>query len=207
MGWSCRNSNVFPTPISNLIAAFERLPGVGPKTAERFTLYLLKAGRGETTRLTRALDEILRSITSCTICHNFSVTSPCERCTDMRRDQKLLCVVAESADVEPIEATGIFKGRFHVLRGLIDPVRDVQTTHLKIDELVTRVKNDAAITEIIFALSPTIEGETTMRYIAERLARPHLVITRLATGLPSGGLVEYADEVTLGNALRGRNAI
>lgn len=198
---------MFAAPISNLIAAFERLPGVGPKTAERFTMYLLKSGRGETTRLTRALDELLRTVTSCAICHNFAVTSPCERCTDTRRDQKLLCVVAEPTDVEPIEATGVFNGRFHVLRGLIDPVCDEQPTHLKIEELVARVKNDTAITEIIFALSPTIEGETTMRYIAERLKRPQLILSRLATGLPYGGLVEYADEVTLGNALKTRQDV
>lgn len=170
-------------------------------------MYLLKSGRGETTRLTRALDELLRTVTSCSVCHNFTVASPCERCTDLRRDQKLLCVVAEPTDIEPIEATGIFKGRYHVLRGLIDPVRDEQPTHLKIDELVTRVKNDTALAEIIFALSPTIEGETTMRYIADRLARPHLTITRLATGLPAGALVEYADEVTLGSALKARQKL
>lgn len=197
---------MFPAPIANLIEAFERLPGVGPKTAERFVLYLLKTGRGETSRLQRALDELLRSVTSCAACHTFSVTQPCERCTDARRDKTTLCVVAEPPDIEAIEATGAFRGRYHVLRGLIDPLRDEQPT-LRIDELVERVQRDAQITELIFALSPTIEGDTTTRYLASRVARAGLSVTRLATGLPTGGLVEYADEVTLGNAIKGRQKI
>lgn len=191
-------------PIQKLIEAFTRLPGVGPKTAERFVIYLLKSGRGEVTRLEKALEDLLQNIRSCEVCHNFSDTSPCEICADARRDQTVICVVAEPQDVLAIEKTGSYKGVYHVLRGLIDPLIDALPQQMKLQELVARAPQAS---EIIFAFDPTIEGETTVQFISQKLKRDGLILTRLATGLPSGGSVEYADEVTLGSALKARQKI
>lgn len=191
-------------PIQRLIETFTRLPGVGPKTAQRFVIHLLKSGRGEVTRLEKALEELLQTIRSCEICHNFSDTLPCAICADSRRDHTTICVVAEPQDVLAIEKTGSYKGVYHVLRGLIDPLIDALPQQMKIAELVARAP-DAK--EIIFACDPTIEGETTVQFLSKKLAREGLTITRLATGLPSGGSVEYADEVTLGSALKSRQKL
>lgn len=191
-------------PIQRLIETFTRLPGVGPKTAQRFVIHLLKSGRGEVTRLEKALEELLQTIRSCEICHNFSDTLPCAICSDSRRDHTMICVVAEPQDVLAIEKTGSYKGVYHVLRGLIDPLIDALPQQMKIAELVARAP-DAK--EIIFACDPTIEGETTVQFLSKKLAREGLTITRLATGLPSGGSVEYADEVTLGSALKSRQKL
>ncbi len=196
---------MFAPPIQRLIEAFIRLPGVGPKTAERFVMFLLKSGRGEVSRLERALEDLLQSVKSCEECHNFSALSPCEICADSRRDHTTICVVAEPQDIIAIEKTHDYKGVYHVLRGLIDPLIDAGTHQIKAAELITRAKNsETPIVEIIFAFDPTIEGETTIQYLNKQLKRENLKITRLATGLPSGGSVEYADEVTLAGALRAR---
>ncbi|MCX6781460.1 MAG: recombination mediator RecR [Candidatus Magasanikbacteria bacterium] len=198
-------------PIQNLISAFTRLPGVGPKTAERFVIFLLKSGRGEVTRLEKSLEELLQTIKSCEICHNFSDNSPCEICTSSLRDKTIVCVVAEPQDVMAIEKTKSFSGVYHVLRGLIDPLEDGVPGYIKINELLARTdeKNPIKISEIIFALDPTIEGETTVQYISKKIAtdRPHVSLSRLATGIPSGGSVEYADEVTLASAIKTRQKI
>ncbi len=191
-------------PIQKLIEAFTRLPGVGPKTAERFVIFLLKSGRGEVTRLEKALDELLQNIRSCEICHNFADASPCEICTDSKRDRTQICVVAEPQDVMAIEKTGSYRGVYHVLRGLIDPLIDALPQQMKLAELVARTPD---ATEIIFAFDPTIEGETTVQFISQKLKRDGLILSRLATGLPSGGSVEYADEITLGSALKARQKL
>jgi recombination protein RecR len=191
-------------PIQKLIEAFTRLPGVGPKTAQRFTIHLLKSGRGEVVRLERALEDLLQNIRSCEICHNFSDTSPCEICSDSRRDQTMICVVAEPQDVIAIEKSGTYKGVYHVLRGVIDPLIDAMPQQMKLAELMERAPG---ATEIIFALDPTIEGEVTVQYLSKRLAREGLAISRLATGIPSGGSVEYADEITLGSAFKARQKV
>ncbi len=204
---------MFAAPIQKLIDAFTQLPGVGPKTAERFVMYLLKSGRGEVQRLERALEDLLISVRSCELCHNFSDTSPCVICRDPRRDKTVICVVAEPQEIHALEKTRSFTGVYHVLRGLIDPMVDVGPGNLKAAELIARVQGGEAgsgvngaekISEIIFAFDPTIEGETTIQYLSKQLAGPNLKITRLATGIPSGGSVEYADEVTLINALKNR---
>lgn len=193
-------------PIKKLIDAFTRLPGVGPKTAERFTIFLLKSGRGEVVRLQQALEQLLQTVRSCVVCHNFTDTSPCEICVDQKRDRSVVCVVAEPQDVIAIEKIGSFAGVYHVLRGLIDPIQDTGTAHLKLSELLERVRG-GTIREIIFALDPTIEGETTVQYIASQLKDSDVSLMRLATGIPSGGSIEYADEITLGGAFQARQKI
>lgn len=191
-------------PIQKLIETFSRLPGVGPKTAQRFVIHLLKSGRGEVVRLEKALEDLLQNIRSCETCHNFADTSPCDICTDPRRDKTLICIVAEPQDVIAIEKTGTYKGVYHVLRGVIDPLVDAMPQQMKLAELLERAP---LATEIIFALDPTIEGETTVQFLSKKLAREGLVISRLATGIPSGGSVEYADEITLGSAFKARQKV
>lgn len=191
-------------PIQKLIETFSRLPGVGPKTAQRFVIHLLKSGRGEVVRLEKALEDLLQNIRSCETCHNFADTSPCDICTDSRRDKTMICIVAEPQDVIAIEKTGTYKGVYHVLRGVIDPLLDAMPQQMKLAELLERAP---FATEIIFALDPTIEGETTVQFLSKKLAREGLMISRLATGIPSGGSVEYADEITLGSAFKARQKV
>lgn len=198
-------------PIKKLIDVFTRLPGVGPKTAERFVIHLLKSGRGEVLRLEKALGELLQSIRSCEICHNFSDASPCEICADTRRDHSIICVIAEPQELLAIEKTKTYKGVYHVLRGVIDPLVDVMPGYIKINELLARAQeksgDEQIVKEIIFAFDPTIEGETTIQYISKKLSGSGITLTRLATGIPSGGSVEYADEITLGSALKARQKL
>lgn len=180
-----------------------RLPGVGPKTAERFALHLLKSGRGDVARLQKALEELLQTVRSCELCHTFSDTSPCAICADARRDHDLVCVVAEPTDIEALEKTQVFNGVYHVLRGLVTPLDEPDLAKIKLNGLYERLLVKSP-TEIIFAIDPTIDGETTVQYILETINPVATVCTRLATGLPAGGSVEYADETTLASALRGR---
>lgn len=198
-------------PIQKLIEVFTRLPGVGPKTAERFVIHLLKSGRGEVLRLEKALEDLLQSVKSCEVCHNFSDTSPCAICSDARRDHSIICVIAEPQELLAIEKTGSFKGVYHVLRGVIDPLIDAVPHYLKLSELVVRAHEqqdgERVVKEIIFAFDPTIEGETTVQFISQKLSGLDIALTRLATGIPAGGSVEYADEVTLGSALKARQKL
>lgn len=197
---------MFPPAVKKLIDLFIRLPGVGPKTAERFALHLLKSGRGDVARLQKALEELLQTVRSCELCHTFSDTSPCAICADSRRNHGLVCVVAEPTDTEAIEKTRAFTGVYHVLRGLVTPLDDPDSAKIKLNGLYERllIKPPA---EIIFALDPTIDGETTVQYIMETINPVETVCTRLAIGLPAGGSVEYADETTLTSALRGRRQV
>ncbi len=168
-------------------------------------MHLLKAGRGEVTRLTRSLDELQNNVRSCEVCFTFAEKSPCEICASDKRNKKTICVVAEPQDIFALEKVGAYSGVYHVLRGLIDPMHDAGVAHLKISELVARAAGGAE--EIIFAFDPTIEGETTIQFIEKQLAGLPVARTRLATGLPAGGSVEYADEVTLAGALANRQQI
>lgn len=196
---------MFAAPIQQLIDTFSRLPGVGPKTAERFVLFLLKSGRGEVGRLQQALTELLQSVRSCEVCQNFAAASPCEICSDGKRDQTIICVVAEPTDVAAMEKSG-FRGVYHVLRGTLRPLDGVGPEQIKSAELFERARG-VNIKEIILALNPNIEGETTAQFITQSLAELPLVISRLATGLPAGSLVEYADDLTLAQALSGRRCL
>lgn len=196
----------FPAAIQNLLDQFARLPGIGPKSAERFVFYLLKRPSEEVDQLADALKQIKHRVKKCSTCYDFAESNPCQYCSDPTRDASTLCVVADSADVLAIEKTGEFRGRYHVLGGVLRPTEGITADRLHMAELERRVASDG-IKEVILATNPDIEGEATALYITKLLG-PHPVrVTRLAKGLPMGSDLEYADEVTLSNALRGRRSM
>lgn len=197
---------LLPAPIARLIDEFSRLPGIGPKTASRLTFYLLRRPEEQSVALGEALRALKASIVTCSRCYNLTESDPCEICRSESRDPTLLCVVEEPLDVLAIERTGEFKGRYHVLHGAISPVEGVMPEDLKIAELVARVAHEP-VDELILATNPNLEGESTAAYIQRQLRGRPLRITRLARGLPMGGDLEYADEVTLSRALQGRSAM
>ncbi len=194
---------ITPPPIARLIEALVKLPGIGPKTASRLAFYLLRAPEEEVAALAEALWELKRQIRLCEVCFNITDESPCAICRDERRDHGLICVVEEPLDVLAIERTGEYTGVYHVLHGVISPMDGVGPEHLRIRELVDRVQRDAP-REVILATNPSLEGENTAVYIHRLLAPLGVRVTRLARGLPVGGDLEYADEITLVRALQGR---
>ena len=207
---------MYPPSIQNLIDAFSRLPGIGPKTAERFVFYLLKKGRGDVAKLTRALEQLLEKAKSCSVCFDFTEQDMCSFCSDPSRDTSVICVVADPQDAQAIERSGAFRGRYHVLRGVLDPARDISPEQLKIKELFKRVDSPPCkggtskgikIKEIILALNPDMQGETTSLYLAKKLKEKNILVTRLARGLPLGSDLDYADEITLTDALKGRQKL
>ena len=191
--------------IQDLIDELGRLPGVGPKSAQRIAFHLLQSEPTDVRRLADVLIEVKARVKFCTICFNVSEDDQCRICRDPRRDQTVLCVVEEYKDVVAIERTREFKGRYHVLGGAISPIDGVGPDQLRIRELMVRLA-DGAITEVILATDPNLEGEATATYLTRMLKDFGLRITRLASGLPVGGDLEYADEVTLGRAFAGRRA-
>jgi len=192
--------------MQTMIDALSRLPGVGPKSAQRIAFHLLKTDREEVSRLTRAIDEARDSVRLCERCFNFSESAVCHICTDERRDGTALCVVEESRDVVALEKTGQFRGRYHVLLGAINPLEGVGPEHLKVRELLLRLEPES-ISEVILCLNPNTEGDVTTMYLARLLKPLGVKVTQLAMGLPVGGDLEYADEVTLGRALAGRREV
>ena len=198
-------------PVARLIEAFARLPGIGPKTAQRLTYHLLRAPDAEATALADALVAVRDQVVFCERCFNISDAPLCPICRDPGRDQTRLCVVEEPLDVLALERTGEFKGLYHVLHGAISPIDGVGPERLKIRELLQRADaaslDDAAFSEVIIATNPTLEGEATAMYLAERLESVVGVVSRIARGLPVGGDLEYADEVTLIRALQGRRQL
>jgi recombination protein RecR len=197
-------------PVAKLIEAFNRLPGIGPKTAQRLTYHLLRAPEGEARMLASALVAVREEVVFCERCFNISDAPLCPICRDAGRDQARLCVVEEPLDVLAIERTGEFRGVYHVLNGAISPIDGVGPDRLKIRELLARVDEAASATpfaEVILATNPTLEGEATAMYLDERLAGKVGSVTRIARGIPVGGDLEYADEVSLIRALQGRRAI
>jgi recombination protein RecR len=196
---------ILPAPIQNLIDAFSRLPGVGPKTASRLTFFLLNASEEVACDLAEALQELKANTVDCPIC--FNVTSAgrteCEICASPERDPGLVCVVEEPLDVLAMERTGGFQGRYHVLRGALSPIEGVGPEDLTIRQLIGRVK-EGGIRELILATNPSMEGDATAMYIQSQLNLTGVKITRLARGLPIGGDLEYADQTTLLRALMGR---
>jgi recombination protein RecR len=192
-----------PEPVTRLVEAFSRLPGVGPKTASRLTFYLLRSGEELTAELAEALAELHPRLTYCQSCFNITELSPCPICQDDRRDRGIVCVVEEPLDVVAIEKTGAYKGLYHVLHGAISPVDGVGPDDLRIDELMARLQA-SPVAEIILATNPSLEGEATAMYLERQLEPLNVQITRLARGLPMGGDLEYADTVTLTRALEGR---
>jgi len=199
-----------PKPISNLVEAFERLPGIGPKTAQRLTFYLLHVPQGMLEDFASSLQNLKKNTILCSICFNVSEKDPCPLCSDVGRDHSTICVVEQPLDVLAFDRNGHYKGLYHVLHGAISPLNNIGPDEIKIGELVKRIsENQSEIREIILATNSNMEGEATAMYIAKELAKYQILntkfrITRLAHGLPVGGDVEYADEVTLQRALEGR---
>ncbi|PJF21545.1 MAG: recombination protein RecR [Phototrophicales bacterium] len=201
-------SNAIPEPVTKLIEAFSRLPGIGPKTASRLTFFLLRAPDELSKSLSDALRDLKTKTTFCTVCYNITSDhqNPCAICADNKRDSKTLVVVEEPLDVLAIERTGSYLGKYHVLHGAISPVDGIGVDDLKIKELVSRVEA-GGILEIIIATNPTLEGDMTARYIQDMLNGKGVKVTRLARGLPVGGDLEYVDTVTLTRALQGRSEL
>jgi recombination protein RecR len=192
--------------VQDLIDELGRLPGVGPKSAQRIAFHLLAADPADVRRLAEVLLEVKAKVRFCAICGNVAEEETCRICRDPRRDVGVLCVVEESKDVVAIERTREFRGRYHVLGGAISPIEGIGPDQLRVKELMSRLA-DGAVTEVILATDPNLEGEATATYLT-RLLRPlGLRVTRLASGLPVGGDLEYADEVTLGRAFEGRRAV
>jgi len=186
-----------------LITALSKLPGIGPRSAERIALYLVQADSGVSQQLSVAVLEARRRILFCQHCGALTDHSPCALCTDSRRDSSLICLVERPVDILSVEKSGTFHGRYHVLGGRISPVNGVQPEDLRIDDLEARLGREP-IKEIIIALGSDVEGDATSYYLAKRLAREGLRITRIAHGLPAGSGLEFADEITLSRALEGR---
>ena len=198
---------VLVEPVAKLIDEFSRLPGIGPKTASRLVFYLLRAPEEQAGSLADALRELRARITFCGSCFNITESDPCAICTDENRDRSLLCVVEEPLDVIAIERTREFHGLYHVLHGTIAPVEGIGPDDLRIAQLLPRLGADPPVREVIIATNPNMEGEATAMYIARQLEGSGVQVTRLARGLPVGGDLEYADEITLSRALAGRQVM
>ena len=196
----------YAATVQELIDCLGRLPGIGPKSAQRVAFHLLKVDREEANRLARAIVEVKERIGFCERCFNIAEGELCGICADPKRDDQLLCVVEEPRDVVAIERTREFKGRYHVLQGAIDHLQGVGPDQLKIRELVARVGTEGT-TEVILCTNPNLEGEATALYLTRILDVPGLTVSRIASGLPVGGDLEYADELTLGRALEGRRVV
>lgn len=196
---------VYATPVSHLISELSRLPGIGNRTAQRLAFHLLRASTEEANALADAIREMKQTVGLCERCFNLAVGPLCRICEDGRRDDDVLCVVEEPSDVIPMERTGEFRGGYHVLGGALSPIDGIDPEHLRLEELFARVE-EGGIREVVVATNPTTTGEATALYIADALREraADTSVTRLASGLPVGADLEYADEVTLGNALRGR---
>jgi recombination protein RecR len=196
----------YEVPIQNLVDELGRLPGIGPKSAQRIAFYLLKAAPEDAKRLARSITEAKERVTWCRRCFNFAEGELCAFCRDERRDPTVVCVVEEPRDIVAVERTQEFRGRYHVLLGAISPIEGVGPEQLRIKELLARIPEEGVV-EVILATNPNIEGEATAMYLARLLKPLGLRVTRIASGLPVGGDLEYADEVTLGRALEGRREV
>lgn len=192
--------------VQDLIDELGRLPGIGPKSAQRIAFHLLAADAEDARRLAEALTEVKLKVRFCEICGNVAESEQCRICQDPRRSVAVICVVEEAKDVVAIERTREFRGKYHVLGGAINPIDNVGPDDLRITELLTRLA-DGAVQEVILAMDPNVEGEATATYLARMLGPMGLRVTRLASGLPVGGDLEYADEVTLGRAFEGRRVV
>jgi recombination protein RecR len=201
---------VYAPPVQRLITELGKLPGIGARTAQRLAFHLLRADDEEALALAEAIREVTEKVGLCEICFNLAEGPRCQICEDPRRDVGLICVIEEPGDVVPIERTHEYRGRYHVLGGALSPIDGVDPEDLKLAELFTRVENATEpVREVVLATNPTTTGEATAIYIADRLrgSAPEVTVTRLASGLPVGADLEYADEVTLGKALAGRRAL
>ena len=199
--------------VTALIEEFAKLPGIGPKTAQRLTYFVLRSPADQARRLAEAIIRVKEQVVQCSICFNITEDDPCPICANPERERDVICVVEEPLDVLALEKTGVFKGLYHVLHGALSPIEGIGPRDLRIDELVARVRakqgapESERVREVILATNPNYEGDYTAAYIAPLLGRPDLTVTRLARGLPIGGDLEYADEGTLSRALEGRREL
>jgi len=198
--------NILPKAVSRVIESFERLPGIGPKTAQRLAFYLLHMPQADLDRFSDHIKSLKANTVLCDVCKNVTESTPCQICADPRRDHTIICLVEQPTDVLSIEKTNAFHGVYHVLHGIIDPLNNIGPDEIYLSDLLKRLKNQDVL-ELIFAMNPTMEGEATAMYIQKQinnLTINKLTIARLAHGIPIGGDIEYADEVTLRKALEGR---
>jgi recombination protein RecR len=198
--------SVYARPVQDLIDELGRLPGVGPKSAQRIAYHLLKLSKEDALRLARSIVEVKERVAFCQRCFNIAEGDRCGICEDDRRDGTLLCVVEEPRDIVAVEKTGEFRGRYHVLQGAISPIEGVGPEQLRVKELLVRLEPEA-VQEVILCTNPNIEGEATAMYLGRLLGPLGVRVTRIASGLPVGGDLEYADELTLGRALEGRREV
>lgn len=196
-----------PKAVQNLIESFERLPGIGPKTAQRLTFYLLHVPQGELERFASSVQNLKRDTIICSLCFSVGEINPCDICSDARRDETIICVVEQALDVIALEKNGTYHGLYHVLHGKIDPLNNIGPDEIYISQLQERLLNGSRVEEIILATNPTMEGEATAMYIAKQIKTklPDIRITRIGRGLPTGADLEYADPLTLQKALEGRS--
>ena len=199
-------TSVYAGPVQRLIDELGRLPGVGPKSAQRIAFYLLRVAPEDARRLAGSIVEVKEKISWCRRCFNISEGEFCQFCLDERRDRTVICVVEEPRDIVAVERTQEFRGSYHVLQGTISPIEGIGPDQLRIKELLARVRDDDVV-EVILATNPNTDGEVTAMYLARALADSEVRVTRIASGLPVGGDLEYADEVTLGRALEGRRTL
>jgi recombination protein RecR len=195
-----------PLPLQNLIDQFKRLPGVGPKSAQRLAFHVLRTPREEADRLCEAIRDVKDRVTYCSVCSNITDIDPCAFCADQSRDHRVICVVEEPQNVHVVEKAGGFRGVYHVLLGALSPLQGVGPEELKIKALLARIGN-GGVEEIILATNPTVEGEATAIYLARLLKPLGMRVTRIATGIPVGSDLEYADELTMGKAMEGRREL
>ncbi len=193
----------YPRALARLIAELEKLPGIGPKSAQRLALHLLQAPREEVGALAEAISQVKDTIHACPVCFHYTDAERCPICADPQRDPRLLCVVADPRDLLAMERAGHFRGRYHVLQGLISPMDGVGPDSLRIQELLDRVRG-GEVAEVVLATNPTVEGDATATYLAGLLRPLGVRVTRIALGLPVGGDLDYADDVTIARALEGR---
>ena len=192
-----------PEPITRLIEAFHRLPGIGPKSAQRLAYHIMRVPEHEAQILATAIRDVKERIRMCSTCMNITESDPCGYCRDERRDGSLICVVEQALDILSVERTAAFKGRYHVLHGVINPMEGVGPENIRLKELVARI-NTGGVTEVIMATNPSLEGEATAMYVHRLLGPLGVRVTRLARGLPSGADLEYTDDLTLSRAFEGR---
>ena len=194
--------------VEKLIKSFSRLPGIGEKTASRLTYYLLKAPDEEAFQLAEALRQLKENVIFCSICRNITEEDPCDICRDPRRDRSVICIVEEPSDIRAIEASGSYRGLYHVLGGRLSPLEGVGPEELSFSALVERIERSAPpVAEVIVATNPSVEGDATALYIQRLLAGKNIKVTRIACGLPAGGHLEYTDSFTISQALQGRHDI
>lgn len=200
------NSSSLALPVARLIEQFHRLPGIGPKMAQRIAYYLVRTPQSELETLAEAILSMKLQIVFCGVCQNIADSDPCGICSDQGRDSGVICVVQDPMDVHALEKTGVFKGQYHVLHGVLDPMNRIGPREIRLAELLSRLES-STVQEIVLATSATVEGEATAMYVQESVKPSGVKVTRLARGLPVGGDLEYADELTLTRALEGRREV